>query len=116
MEYAPASRKDVLHAPAPQCENVGDEPAVTAPPHGLGAHDGDPLHASERFELLEPSGELCGTQMVGVAAKAGLGPSPVGRLGLRAPAATELGEVAVEHYLLLERLRQGVVPEVRMAS
>ena len=116
MEYAPASRKDVLHAPAPQCENVGDEPAVTAPPHGLGTHDRDPLHSSERFELLESPGEFCGTQMVGVAAKAGQGPSPVGRLGQRAPAATELGEVPVEDLLLPKRLRQGVAPEVRMAS
>src|SRR5580658_1986880 len=74
-----AAIEDVLDRDAGGEQIVGDEAAMAAPPHGFGAHEGDPLLAGEAQEVIERAAERLGLGVVGVVAEALLAPERVRR-------------------------------------
>jgi len=81
----------VGHRDAAREQVIGDDPAVAAPPHRLGAHDRDRLTLRDREKLVEAGVELRRQRVVGVVAERRDLPGIVGEcgrfLGLAAPAA-----------------------------
>lgn len=70
-------------------QGIGDEPAVTAPPQCLGAHDGLPHRSRACFEIVQRGPELLRFHVVGVGAERLVPPRVVTAVLVRFPAATE---------------------------
>jgi hypothetical protein len=82
---------DVHDRHAAREQVVGDDPAMAAPPHRLGAHDRDGRALRDREQLVEAGVELRRQRIVGVVAERGDVPGVVRErrrfLRLAAPAA-----------------------------
>ena len=115
MGLGALGREDVPHGLAARDQGVGDERAMAAPPHGLGAHDRHLLAACERHQPIELGGEHVGLHVVRIGAERGVLPRAVDGVRLLAPEAPEAGEMRVAEAGGVERSRQGVDVEVRMA-
>lgn len=53
---------------------VGNDPAVTPPPHGLRAHDCGGVFGRHRLQLTQCGGELFGEGVIGIIVKAAILP------------------------------------------
>jgi hypothetical protein len=98
---------------------IGDDPAVAAPPHRLGAHDRGRLAAREREQLGEAVAKLGGERVVRVVLERRDSPRVVrerGRLLGLAAAAAERGERGVRDVALRERLADRGLVELRIRA
>ena len=104
------------HLRAAHHKVVRDHGAVTAPPHGLGAHDRAPLLASERAQRIKAGAEWLGLGVVSVIPERRDAPVQIVR-GWRAftmmTPATERAQLPVADAVDGEGIRQ---PMVKMAS
>src|SRR4051794_32059232 len=87
-----AGAYDVEYIDAARLKVVGDQGAMALPPDGFGAHDGGALAPGKLQQALDARVERRGLHVVGVAAKGGVAPGRIGRIGARLAAAAELGE------------------------
>ena len=68
---------NVHHRHAQRRQHVGDEPAMTAPPEDLGAHDGGAKTVRQHQQFEQPVGELLRRDVLGVGAKRRMPPGEV---------------------------------------
>ena len=74
-----ARSHDVLDARPAGQQVIGDDPAMTAPPHGLGAHDRAPISAREGAQRVKAGAEFAGLGVVGVIPERGDAPVQIER-------------------------------------
>ena len=86
---------NVHHRDAKRHEDVGDHPAMAAPPEHLGAHDRRARSVREGEQLDEPLGELLGLDMIGLASKCAVTPARVRGVGARRSPSTKRGEPTI---------------------
>ena len=87
-------------------QRVGDQRAVAAPGHGLGAHDGHRVAGGQLQQDLDPGAEGIARHVVGVATEAQVPPAGVDRIRPRLAESTQLGKVRVLDAVGWELRRQ----------
>src|SRR5690606_36681484 len=101
--------EDMQHRLASGEQVVGDDAAVAAPPHRLGAHHRARRGVAEFAQMREPALKVGAERVVGVMMEARMLPEAVDLVGdavLTATAATEGGYVLIADPVALERGRQ----------
>lgn len=95
MDGGAAVEAEVLDPPPTDDEGVGDQPAVAAPPDGLGAHDRRRRVRRRGLEIRKRSLELIGAHVIRIPLKGPLMPPAVAGSRNRDAPTAELREVAV---------------------
>jgi len=114
-----ARSENVKHALAGREEVVGDNPSVTAPPHGFRAHYPAAPRVPELAQVQEPVTKLIAQGVVGIVVKTVVF---LGRVELErhlARAATQSPErrdVLISDFEWLKRLGQGVTIILRICA
>src|SRR5690606_3834196 len=104
----------VDHRPAACLGVVGNQAAVAAPPHGLGAHHRGRQPAGEREQPFTGGPVGRRVHVVGIAAEAGIAPGGVRRVRARLAPSAQLRHRHELDSSPGQALRQGLAPELRM--
>lgn len=109
--------EEVSHLQAPQEHGgIGNEPAVTAPPHRLRAHHRHVALTGVGHELVQGVEERPGRHVVGIGLEREVPPRHVGRVGLRFAPAAERRPPLVAQAVGRDRVGHGLSGEVREAA
>jgi hypothetical protein len=114
-----ARSENVKHALAGREEVVGDDPSVTAPPHGFRAHDSATPRVSELAQIREPITKMIAQGVVGIVVKTVVFPErvePARHLARAAAQASERRDVLISDFERLKRLGQGVTVKLRIGA
>src|SRR5262245_3878062 len=111
--------QDVKHGLACREQIVGNDAAVTSPPHGLGAHDRAAPFMAQNAQPGEPGTEFPGQGVVGVIVKALILPECVharGNVVLASAQSAQRSETLVADLILRQRLRQNIAIVLRIGA
>lgn len=89
---------------------------MTAPRHGLGAHDHQPLLFCQFYKGLQVPRKLCGLRVVGVAAESSVSPAPIRRLRTCAAEASEARDVRTVDTSDFKRSWKGIAVKLRVVA
>src|ERR1039457_345177 len=95
MNLAASRTHDVLGADFTNQQGIGDERAMTAPWHRLGAHDCDPFLLSQPDQVFEALLEFWRLHVIRITPKGGISPAHIERIPLRMAQAAQSRQVNI---------------------
>jgi hypothetical protein len=96
-------------------QDVGDDPAMTAPPEHLGAHDCGAKAVSEHEQVVQPSGKLLRSGVIGIGAECRMAPPCIDGSLIRPTSAAERGNPLIIDVAVREVACEDVSGEVGKA-
>jgi hypothetical protein len=109
-------RINVQNLTAAEQERIRQERTMTAPPEGLGTHDGRRDRSAKHQQILERTIELRRQHVIGIASEAGIFPGAVWRIRPWAPQPSKTGKCLILDPLLPEQRRKRVTGKVWMPT
>jgi hypothetical protein len=116
MRARRAIRFNVQNLTAADQERIRQERTMTAPPDGLGTHDGRRDRFPKHQQIFERTIELRRQHVIGIPSEAGIFPGAVWRIRPRAPKPSKTGKCAILDPLLPEQRSERITGKVWMPT